>query len=98
MLDEFNRLPKHLRKEINKHLDKTADESEERPCLWLATDGRCVHYDHRPGVCRDFRPGSRACLAHRFYNGKADVLEAESTSRWLHEWERSRGGPDPDED
>lgn len=39
--------------------------SEDDPCLWLAEDGTCSHYDERPEVCRDFEMGGEGCLRQR---------------------------------
>ena len=44
-------------------------DRDGQPCLWLdVATRRCRHYEHRPGTCRDFRPGSYSCLQwrHRF--------------------------------
>lgn len=41
------------------------DRDDSAPCLWLTDDGRCRHYDWRPDVCREFRPGVRDCNAMR---------------------------------
>jgi len=38
------------------------DERFGGPCLWYdAATRRCRHYEYRPGECRGFEPGSRAC-------------------------------------
>ena len=46
--------------------------AEGMPCLWYDAAGRtCRNYGSRPQVCRDFRPGSAACLHHRGQAGLA---------------------------
>ncbi len=59
---------------------------DDRPCLWLGPDGRCKHHGCRPGLCRDFDPGSRACLVHRLLERVADGSEAHATAAWADEF------------
>ena len=33
-------------------------------CIWLK-DNQCMHYRHRPQICRDFELGSDACIKYR---------------------------------
>jgi uncharacterized protein len=49
-------LPKRLKDEVQRHVN---DDGE--PCIWLGADGRCLHYDHRPQICRDFERGGDVC-------------------------------------
>jgi len=42
----------------------------ELPCLWLdPVTRKCMHYDHRPSVCRDFEIGDPDCISHRQRRG-----------------------------
>jgi len=44
--------------------------TQELPCIWLdPVTKRCLHYEHRPHVCREFELGSEACLEHRKKRG-----------------------------
>lgn len=29
------------------------------PCFWLTDDNECEHYEFRPQICREHKPGSR---------------------------------------
>lgn len=46
-------------------LDLTQDSIDGGPC------GKCLHYDQRPKVCRDYLKGGAACLNARAYAGLA---------------------------
>lgn len=36
------------------------------PYVWYDVETkRCRHYEHRPEICRDFKPGSAGCLEWR---------------------------------
>lgn len=40
-------------------------ERSNRPCIWLGNDRRCMHYEWRPDVCREFEIGTSWCKAWR---------------------------------
>lgn len=74
-IEEWLRLPEHLKRELDEHLDRLdeeyrlglrprADDGGE-PCIWLQADGTCRHYEHRPSVCREFETGGDECRAWR---------------------------------
>jgi Fe-S-cluster containining protein len=41
------------------------------PCIWFdLASRRCIHYDLRPEICRDFKPGGSDCAHTRgMYGG-----------------------------
>jgi Fe-S-cluster containining protein len=41
------------------------DDDYGQPCVWLAADGTCAHYDLRPYTCREFEVGGEDCLRLR---------------------------------
>lgn len=43
--------------------------SDDAPCLWLGSDGKCMHYAIRPEICRDFEMGGEACRRIRIETG-----------------------------
>jgi len=62
-------MPQSLKDEISAyHNDENKVDRYELglPCFWYdGTTKRCMHYEHRPSVCREFEKGSDECLAHR---------------------------------
>ena len=70
---EFQALPRHLKREIRAQLDRKPEPSAapnfqdaQQPCIWLNLETRrCLHYEHRPFFCREFRPGSEVCRDDR---------------------------------
>lgn len=61
---EFAALPGEMRVEIVKHA--LGDAPYESPCLWLDLKTRkCMHYDLRPDICREFERGEEACWMWR---------------------------------
>ena len=39
---------------------------DDAPCLWYdAESKRCRNHEYRPGICADYTPGGRSCLAER---------------------------------
>lgn len=64
----FNALPNELRQPILDWMDARdhLGLGDENPCLWFDIEKRqCKHYEHRPRVCREFKMGSKDCLATR---------------------------------
>ena len=61
---ELDVLPRELRRQIDQH---RPDLSAKDPpgCYWLGADGKCLHYDQRPLVCREFEMGGEDCLTLR---------------------------------
>jgi Fe-S-cluster containining protein len=61
MPDEMDALPPDLRDGINRYLDSPLFD-DNAPCIWLdRTTTRCMHHEHRPGVCRDYPVGGSDC-------------------------------------
>lgn len=68
-------LPTHVLKElVAMHTVFSRDgwPPDESPCVWFdATTRRCVHYEHRPTICRDtIAPGDEDCMHIRRMGGK----------------------------
>lgn len=38
------------------------DRDDSAPCLWLGADDKCIRYEDRPEICRDFELGGEDCL------------------------------------
>lgn len=65
MPDEFAALPKELADGITAYLDGPSYD-DSAPCLWLDPETlACKHYDHRPGICRDYPLAGPECHAER---------------------------------
>lgn len=64
-------------------LNLTADPSGT-PCAWYDADAdRCRHYDWRPGICRQFTPGSDECVKLRSDPNAVLVWQDDnSPERW----------------
>lgn len=62
-------MPPGLYAEVERYVDSpryTAVGGGEAPCLWLDLHtGRCIHHEHRPGVCREYPVGGSACRSQR---------------------------------
>lgn len=58
-------LPAGLQQQLSdRHLDIIANHGRHEPggvCLWLQ-NGACLHYEHRPPICREFEVGGDQCL------------------------------------
>jgi len=60
------RIELELIDDLAKELDLSIllGDVEDRPCVWLHPDTkRCINYEHRPHVCRDFDLGGPDCIA-----------------------------------
>src|SRR5687767_5424013 len=79
--DDESRVPREVMAELDA-ARRSAQAFDDRPCLWLGPDGRCKHHAYRPSLCRDFDPGSRACLVHRLLERVAVGPEAAATATW----------------
>ena len=65
LFTEFEALPDTLAHGIREYL-AGLNYRDDGPCIWLdQTTKKCKHYEHRPGVCRDFNLGSESCHRHR---------------------------------
>lgn len=65
-------LREELRVEFRREQEQArrATAGRSSPCLWFdRVPGRCMHYEHRPTVCRDFPVGGHLCLMERAYRG-----------------------------
>lgn len=73
---EFKALPPELKKELNEWLSTgqqsprfsylERNHSDNVPCAWLnVASGQCLHYEHRPQICRDYEVGSQSCRTVR---------------------------------
>ncbi len=58
-------LPDGLKQPLLEYLRGLPTTDLGRPCIWLASDGGCKHYDFRPQACRDFERGGADCLRLR---------------------------------
>lgn len=54
---------------------------DSQPCFWLdPATKRCIHYEHRPEICRDFPVGGDACRSlRRLYTPAQAVDRAKET-------------------
>ena len=71
---ELDRLPRALAAGLDAHAVEEAPGREGKhagPCTWLAADGKCRHYEDRPGVCREFERGGEDCLRLRKGRGSS---------------------------
>lgn len=78
-------MPEELRQELRDYYDavwegERLDAAElGLPCIWLDPNGRrCLHYEHRPWICRDFAVGGDDCAHFR-----ARFLEERKTKEKL---------------
>lgn len=58
--DIWDQLTAAQKSEIESHI--MSDAPDDSPCLWFR-DARCIHYELRPGICRDFEMGGDDCLS-----------------------------------
>ncbi len=69
---EWQKLPQHLRDEINTAWNNGITWGIGRPCIWLdPVTRRCREYNHRPVCCSRFDPGNPTCLEMRKEQGIA---------------------------
>ena len=65
---DFQSLPDDVRHEFQVGLERRAAAGwpDPAPCFWFNwTTKRCMHYEHRPSICREFEIGSLACRGYR---------------------------------
>lgn len=64
---EIYNLPTHLRDEVLTIMHNNPGlEHSRQPCYWFDMNTRrCVEYNHRPQICRDFEVGCNACINYR---------------------------------
>ncbi len=71
--EEWAKLPENLQRELTRWMDSprrllsdARGQGDEFPCVWLnLCSGQCRRYQDRPQTCRNFAPGSEACLRFR---------------------------------
>ena len=66
-LDEIDFIPPTLQKEVYEGRKIEAELLRlAQGCTWLdPLTYKCMHYEHRPNVCREFETGSEDCLEYR---------------------------------
>lgn len=79
--DTFQRMPPALRADHARLVRGLTADPSMTACAWLDPDTkRCRHYEYRPAVCRDWKPGERDCLQARSGRGtvvwRGDALPA----------------------
>lgn len=63
--EDIEKLPRYVRRNYKRRLAiHAASGWPEGLCFWL-NYGRCIFYGHRPDICREFEPGSKACYIWR---------------------------------
>lgn len=63
---EINELPVDLQEEVLYWHNKPEREYSKLPCYWLdTTTKKCMHYEHRPQLCREFEIESISCIKLR---------------------------------
>ena len=54
-------LPEPLKRRHREYIAEL-DGNDGQPCYWLDEETRqCMHYEHRPRVCREFELGGEDC-------------------------------------
>lgn len=74
--ETFLRMPATLRAEHAAMMRGLTADPTRTPCPWLGGDGRCVNYEYRPAVCRDWPVGNVGC--HQARGGRGYVA-------WRHD-------------
>ena len=77
----WHQLPDELREQWQSHVDNYQEpeydgtvEGLDGPCIWLDMETRkCIHHEHRPKICRDFKADSPGCHDWRTYY--ADMIK-----------------------
>lgn len=64
---ELSVMPRELREEVEMYRQY---RGAGMICAWLTGKMECLHYEHRPKVCRDFERGSNACVECIFSFGE----------------------------
>lgn len=64
---EYLALPADVRANYDDRLGKRNADGwpDDVPCFWLTSEFRCLHYEHRPEICREFQVGSEGCRTWR---------------------------------
>jgi Fe-S-cluster containining protein len=70
-LDEIDLIPKDLQVLARAQKEAWVAAGEpEVPCPWLdLATRRCIHYEDRPNVCREYERGQEECLLARQARG-----------------------------
>ena len=62
-------MPAELKQELMEFMrsyQRPAEGELDGPCVWFDPQKRvCMHHEHRPNVCRDFKVGGKDCIAWR---------------------------------
>ena len=64
----WQEMPLDLKNELLAYIDQyeTPSSGLDGSCVWYDQGTRlCLHHEHRPNVCRDFKAGSKGCLSWR---------------------------------
>lgn len=64
---EIFELPESLRSEVINWMNNDQErEYSNLPCYWFdQATLKCINYEHRPALCRDFEVGSDSCIKFR---------------------------------
>lgn len=68
-IEDWRTLRPELQAQIEAYLDSPRYaqlNGADAPCLWLdRVTGKCIHYEDRPRVCREYPVGGAGCRAQR---------------------------------
>ena len=74
----FKTLPGAIKRELSAHYAQDRPVTNG-PCLWYdATARKCLHYEHRPTICRNFEIGGESC---RFHRKRVGIVIPDSQTR-----------------
>jgi Fe-S-cluster containining protein len=64
---ELDSLPPSIRADYEEKMVKRDANGwpDDVPCFWLTSEFRCLHYTHRPEICRGLQVGSEGCQSWR---------------------------------
>ena len=80
-------LPRGLRRELARHQREERRAGYTRherglPCIWHDPEtGRCLHYEHRPPLCREIPVGGASCLFWRERRRESLLARIEAGQR-----------------
>lgn len=59
-------LPPELQQALDAVIEGPLGGDDNCPCIWLdRATGRCLHYEHRPSFCIEFKRSGESCLKQR---------------------------------
>jgi len=79
-VEEVNALPAEQAAELTAYyagagLEGPTRRAPQRPCIWLDQEAnRCLHYDHRPRLCREYVADSETCRGEQDYQRRLGNL------------------------